>query len=78
MKPIPIHERREIAARAGIGDAYLYQVLTGRKPASPELCIALERESNRAITCEELRPDVDWAYLRGTTANIHTPAGQGA
>lgn len=63
---IPPHERRCLASRCGVGDAYLYQVLTGRKPASLELCIAIERESGRSITCEALRPDVDWAYLRGT------------
>lgn len=66
MTQIPIEARRELAKKSGIGDAYLYQVLTGRKPASLELCIVLERESRRVITCEELRPEVDWAYLRGT------------
>lgn len=66
MKEITVDRRRAIAARSGIGDAYLYQILTGRKVASPELCIAIERESKREVTCEELRPDVDWAYLRGT------------
>ncbi|KAA0943197.1 helix-turn-helix domain-containing protein [Pseudomonas sp. ANT_H14] len=29
--------------------------------AGPGLAINLERESSRAVTCEELRPDVDWA-----------------
>lgn len=83
---IPLHERRSLASRCGVGDAYLYQVLTGRKPASLELCIAIERESGRSITCETLRPDVDWAYLRGTVpaaspadSDIATAAaGQGA
>ena len=27
--------------------------------------VKLESESRGAIACEELRPDVDWAYLRG-------------
>ena len=65
MNPIPIEARRELAKKSGIGDDYLYQLLTRRKVASLELCIILERESQRAVTCEELRPDVDWAYLRG-------------
>ena len=37
--------------------------LDGRKiPA--EHCPTIERLANRAVTCEQLRPDVDWAYLR--------------
>lgn len=35
-----------------------------RVPA--EHCPAIEKATNRAVTCEELRPDVDWAYLRGS------------
>jgi DNA-binding transcriptional regulator YdaS (Cro superfamily) len=37
--------------------------LDGRKiPA--EHCPVIERLVNREVVCEELRPDVDWAYLR--------------
>ncbi len=28
------------------------------------LAINIERESSAAVSCEEMRPDVDWAYLR--------------
>ncbi|SEQ21478.1 YdaS family helix-turn-helix protein [Giesbergeria anulus] len=77
MNPIPIEARRELAKKSGIGDDYLYQVLTRRKPASLELCINLERESQRAITCEDLRPDIDWAYLRGTAKATTTEQGAG-
>lgn len=38
----------------------------GKRVFPAELCIVLERESHGAVTCEDLRPDVDWAYLRGT------------
>jgi DNA-binding transcriptional regulator YdaS (Cro superfamily) len=38
--------------------------IRGRVPA--ERCPDVERLVNGAVTCEELRPDVDWAYLRGT------------
>lgn len=39
--------------------------LDGRRiPA--EHCPAIERLSNRSVTCEELRPDIDWAYLRNS------------
>lgn len=29
-----------------------------------EVCIVIDRETCGAVTCEQLRPDVDWAYLR--------------
>jgi DNA-binding transcriptional regulator YdaS (Cro superfamily) len=38
----------------------------GRVPA--EWCVAIERETAGAVTVEELRPDVDWAVIRGKPA----------
>ncbi|KAF0570947.1 hypothetical protein [Xylella fastidiosa] len=32
----------------------------------------------RAVTCEELRPDVDWEYLRGTAAIDQAKSKSGA
>ena len=32
-----------------------------------EQCPAIERATNRAVRCEDLRPDVDWTYLRQST-----------
>jgi DNA-binding transcriptional regulator YdaS (Cro superfamily) len=32
------------------------------------LCIAIDRESGGAVRCEDIRTDVDWAYLRNTAA----------
>lgn len=49
----------------------------GRVPA--EHCPSIERETRaagNAVTCEELRPDVDWAVLRaGHVASIAEPTG---
>lgn len=39
--------------------------LRGRVPA--EKCPDVERLTG--VRCEELRPDVDWAYLRGTASS---------
>lgn len=38
-----------------------------------EHCPVIERLVNRAVTCEELRPDVDWAYLRNPVNTDQTP-----
>jgi DNA-binding transcriptional regulator YdaS (Cro superfamily) len=36
----------------------------GNVPA--DYCPSIERVTKGAVTCEQLRPDVDWAVLRGT------------
>lgn len=41
--------------------------LEGRRVPA-EHCPAIERISNREVTCEELRPDVDWKYLRSAAS----------
>jgi DNA-binding transcriptional regulator YdaS (Cro superfamily) len=45
---------------------YLFHVARGHKRAGESMAINIERESGGKVTCEELRPDVDWAYLRNT------------
>lgn len=46
----------------------------GSVPAA--YCPAIERETKHAVVCEDLRPDVDWAVLRGTkrSRTQQTPA----
>lgn len=56
------NERQVLAQRCGIQDAYLYQILSGRREASAELCVLIERESGREITRQQLRPN-DWARI---------------
>lgn len=36
------------------------------KQIPAERCPEIEKAVNGAVTCEELRPDVDWAYLRSS------------
>ena len=40
----------------------------GRRALPAEHCPTLERLNEGRIRCEDMRPDVDWAYLRGTPA----------
>lgn len=46
----------------------LRQVSYGNRRAGAALAVDIERESGGSVTCEELRPDIDWAYLRGSKA----------
>ena len=38
-----------------------------RESIPAEYCPAIERATDGAVRCEDLRPDVDWQVLRGTT-----------
>lgn len=39
----------------------------GLRTIPAEHCITLERLCQRRVRCEEMRPDVDWGYLRSTS-----------
>lgn len=58
----------DFATRCGTTSAHLRQVSNGYRRAGEYLCINIDRESGGAVRCEDLRPDVDWGYLRGTSA----------
>lgn len=55
--------RDAFIAQAGTSLQYLRHIAAGRKKPSVETCVSIERASGRAVTCEQLRPDVDWRYL---------------
>ena len=62
---MPIEQRECFAARCGTTLGQLRNVAYGRQ-CGEALAINIERESLGAVRCEDLRPDVDWGYLRGT------------
>lgn len=68
LATLPAAEREGFARRCGTSVGYLRKACSVGQRLGESLCIALERESGRVIRCEDLRPDVDWAYLRGTAA----------
>lgn len=61
-------ERIAFAERCDTSYAHLRNVAYGQKPCGESLAINIERESGGTVRCEDLRPDVDWAYLRNSTS----------
>ena len=57
-------DRFELALRCETSEGYLRKAISTGQRLGESLCIKLDRESAGAIRCEDLRPDVDWAYLR--------------
>lgn len=57
------------AARCATTPGQLNQVARGYRRAGESLAINIERETGGKVLCEDLRPDVDWGYLRGTASS---------
>lgn len=55
---------KDFADALGVPPPLLSQWRTGVRPVPAERCPSIERETGGAVTCEELRPDVEWGYLR--------------
>lgn len=70
-------QRDAFAQRCRTSFGHLRNVAYGKK-AAEALAIAIERETGGAVTCEELRPDLNehWSYIRGTAKQPGHPAAQ--
>jgi DNA-binding transcriptional regulator YdaS (Cro superfamily) len=58
------------AAGCGTTIGQLKQVAGGHRRAGESLTINIERESGGAVRCEDLRPDVDWAFIRASNKGV--------
>ncbi|MTW11410.1 Cro/Cl family transcriptional regulator [Pseudoduganella eburnea] len=59
-------ERALFCGACGTSERYLRKAISIQQRLGADLCINIERESKQAVRCEDLRPDVDWAYIRRT------------
>jgi hypothetical protein len=64
MKSLDKPQLEVFAAACPTTVGQLRQVAYGRR-ASAELAMSIDRATKGAVTCETLRPDIDWQYLRG-------------
>jgi len=53
-----------LAKAIGVKPVSISQWASGVRKVPANHCPAIERATNGAVRCEDLRPDVDWAYLR--------------
>lgn len=66
MNSMPVAEQHAFAGRCGTTVGYIRKAASSGQRLGESLCIAIERESDRVVICESMRPDVDWAYIRST------------
>lgn len=53
-----------LASRLGVSTGRLSHFKTGFDRPNAEMCIAIHRETGGVVTCDELRPDLDWGAVR--------------
>lgn len=64
LRQAPRGTATSIATALRVSPVMLSQWASGTKRVPAEHCPAISRATAGAVTCEELRSDVDWAYLR--------------
>ena len=66
IKSLDQKGKEDFCRRCGTTLGYIRKALSIKQRLGESLCINIERESGGAVKCEQLRPDVDWAFIRGT------------
>lgn len=61
-------EQDAFATRCGTTLNYLRKAISKGQRLALETTILIDQESGGAVRCENLRPDVDWKYLRERAA----------
>lgn len=56
----------DLARSIGVSAVLVSQWKNMSRPVPAERCPEIEKATGGAVRCEELRPDVDWAYLRNS------------
>jgi len=64
INSLPPAEQVAFASACCTSVGYLRKVICVKGKIGESICINVERESGKAVRCEDLRPDVDWAVLR--------------
>lgn len=70
FKALSKDARQAFAGQVGTSVAYLWQIAYEQRSCRESLAIEIEKASKGAVRVEELRPDVDWAYIRSSAQSI--------
>lgn len=62
--------REEFAQKCGTTLGHLRQIYYGNRSCDAGLAIEIEKNTNQAIKCEDLRKDIDFLYLRNLPIEI--------
>ena len=68
----------QLSVATGLNPVLISQWKTGARRVPAEHCPDIERATDGQVRCEDLRPDVDWAYLRATNCPAIEPKQEAA
>lgn len=54
----------KFAKKIKVTQGFISRLILNKTAVPFKLCITVEKATNRQVTCEELRPDIDWSFLR--------------
>lgn len=66
LNALPSEEREPFAKRCGMTPNYIRKAVSAGDKLRIDLCVNIERETRRKVTCEMLRTDIDWSVLRSS------------
>ncbi|SED27026.1 helix-turn-helix domain-containing protein [Pseudomonas marginalis] len=80
LKGLDAAQLEAFAACCGTSAGQLKQIAYGNRRSNAGLAIAIDRQTTGRVTCESLRPDIDWEYLRmqGHTSVVADASAQAA
>jgi len=70
FKALTKEERKALADAVGTSVAYLWQIAYEQRRCNESMAIKIDKATSRAISVEQLRSDVDWAYIRASAKSI--------
>lgn len=63
---VRIGGQSSMARCLGVSSPTVNQWVKGIRQIPAERCPEIEKVTLGAVRCEDLRPDIDWSYLRGS------------
>ncbi len=73
LNSLPKDARTSLCLACGTSEGYLRKAVSKKSKLGADLCISLERETRAAVRCEDLRPEVDWAFIRAGSPSPPPP-----
>ena len=64
INSLPKDQRPAFFRGVGTTEGYLRKACSVGQCLSADLCMLIEEASSRAVMCEDMRPDCNWAYIR--------------
>lgn len=58
--------KAQLARAIGRSPSYFSRQLSGDRAFTAGDCVGIEKHTDGAVRCEDILPDVDWAFLRQT------------